>query len=201
MRDAALRSEVRRLRDTGLTYARISARLGVPPTTVHRWATREPVVELQPCPVEQDGDALTRANACYGYLLGQYLGDGHLVTSARVPVLRIYTCTDYPAIVEEVSSAISMLRGREPGTVRPRHSDRVVTLQSFWMHWPCLLPQHGSGRKHERSIQLEAWQQELVDASALYAVGVEWRLNRPDSVSIARRQSVALLETQVGPKR
>jgi hypothetical protein len=29
-------------------------------------------------------------------------------------------------------------------------------------HWPCLLPQHGTGRKHERPIRLEKWQEELV---------------------------------------
>jgi len=29
-------------------------------------------------------------------------------------------------------------------------------------HWPCLFPQHGPGRKHERHIALEPWQQEIV---------------------------------------
>lgn len=31
-------------------------------------------------------------------------------------------------------------------------------------HLRCLFPQHGPGRKHERKITLEAWQQEIVDA-------------------------------------
>ena len=29
-----------------------------------------------------------------------------------------------------------------------------------WKHWPCLFPQHGPGRKHERKIRLEAWQRD-----------------------------------------
>jgi hypothetical protein len=29
-------------------------------------------------------------------------------------------------------------------------------------HWPCLLPQHGPGKKHTRPIRLEPWQQVLV---------------------------------------
>lgn len=33
-----------------------------------------------------------------------------------------------------------------------------------WKHWLCLFPQHGPGRKHERRIILEPWQQEIVDA-------------------------------------
>jgi hypothetical protein len=72
-----------------------------------------------------------------------------------------------------------------------------------------VLPQHGPGRKHERPIVLTAWQRELVAAhpwchllgETLTRVGVQWRFNRPNSVSIARRASVAALEAQVGPKR
>jgi hypothetical protein len=32
-----------------------------------------------------------------------------------------------------------------------------------WKHWPCLFPQHGPGRKHERPILLEDWQREIVE--------------------------------------
>ncbi|WP_374455212.1 hypothetical protein [Nocardioides sp.] len=37
-------------------------------------------------------------------------------------------------------------------------------MQNTWKHWPCLFPQHGPGRKHERPIVLEAWQEEVVQA-------------------------------------
>jgi hypothetical protein len=39
-----------------------------------------------------------------------------------------------------------------------------VVVQSNWKHWPCLFPQHGPGRKHERPIVLETWQLEIVEA-------------------------------------
>ncbi len=29
-------------------------------------------------------------------------------------------------------------------------------------HWPCLFPQHGPGRKHEREIRLQPWQENLL---------------------------------------
>ena len=111
-----------------------------------------------------------------------------------------------------------------------------------------LLPQHGPGRKHERPIVLESWQQQIVDehpwplirglihsdgcravnrvtvrgrtyeypryffanesadilaiaGSALDRVGVRWRFNRPNSISIARRDAVAAMDREVGPKR
>jgi hypothetical protein len=37
-------------------------------------------------------------------------------------------------------------------------------VKVYSMHLVCLFPQHGPGRKHERRIALEPWQQEIVDA-------------------------------------
>ena len=37
------------------------------------------------------------------------------------------------------------------------------SCRSHWKHWPCLFPQHGPGRKHERPIVLEEWQREIVE--------------------------------------
>jgi hypothetical protein len=184
----------------------------------------------------------------YTYVLGQYLGDGHLVTSARVPVLRIYVCTDYPAVTELVVNAVRSVRGTVPGLVTRANSAHVAAVQSYWTHWPCLLPQHGPGYKHRRRITLMPWQRELAVANpwplvrglmhsdgcrsenrivskgrsysyprytfanesrdilaimgwALDLVGAEWRYNRPNSISIAQRASVALLDEHIGPKR
>ena len=36
-------------------------------------------------------------------------------------------------------------------------------MRSHSIHWTCLLPQHGAGPKHTRSIALEEWQQRIVD--------------------------------------
>jgi hypothetical protein len=36
-------------------------------------------------------------------------------------------------------------------------------LYSYSKHWPCLLPQHGPGHKHDRAIVLFEWQQSIVD--------------------------------------
>jgi ribosomal protein S19E (S16A) len=35
-------------------------------------------------------------------------------------------------------------------------------VTSYSRHWPCLVPQHGPGKKHERSIVLEPWQQQYI---------------------------------------
>lgn len=251
MHDLRLRDVVRRRAAQGDSLSRLARELGLPLSTVHRWARhRSWTDEVEPPRCWRCDDALAPAGqrAPYAYLLGQYLGDGHLVTSGRIPVLRIYGCADYPAMIEQIASSIRTIRGSEPGRVHPRSSARLVSLQSYWMHWPCLFPQHGPGRKHERPILLAPWQQEIVSeqpwslirglihsdgcrslnrvlvrgkayeypryffanesadiltimGAALDRVGVAWRLNRPNSISVARRDAVALMDQHVGPKR
>ena len=39
-------------------------------------------------------------------------------------------------------------------------------IKSTSKHWTCLFPQHGPGRKHERRIELEPWQQTIVTSHA-----------------------------------
>jgi hypothetical protein len=41
-----------------------------------------------------------------------------------------------------------------------------VAVQSYSNHWPCLLPQHGPGKKHVRPIYLADWQKPIVDRQA-----------------------------------
>jgi hypothetical protein len=57
---------------------------------------------------------------------------------------------------------------RYPGLIRQCEIGRAtkqgcVDVYSYSKHWPCLFPQHGPGRKHERKIELAGWQQDLVD--------------------------------------
>lgn len=41
--------------------------------------------------------------------------------------------------------------------------DRSVTITSYSRSWPCLLPHHGPGKKHERPIALAPWQETHVN--------------------------------------
>lgn len=67
----------------------------------------------------------------------------------------------YPGIVDRCREAIDILMpGQHAAMLRRRSRCTEVSLYS--KHWPCLLPQHGPGKKHLRPIQLEPWQQVLV---------------------------------------
>jgi hypothetical protein len=46
-----------------------------------------------------------------------------------------------------------------------RRADHCIEVSLCSKHWPCLLPQHGPGKKHLRPIKLEPWQEVLVKAA------------------------------------
>lgn len=247
MHDLRHRVEVRARARRGQSVSEIARELGLPLSTVCRWiARRTPTDNAPPPRCSVCGEGQLPASA-YAYVLGQYLGDGHLVTNARTPVLRVYASADYPALTSEIITSITTVRGTKPAVMRMANSDRCFKIQSYWMHWPCLLPQHGPGRKHERPIRLVEWQQKIVNehpwplirglihsdgcrginrvvvrgvayeypryffsnesrdilaimGDALDRVGVAWRFNRPNSISIARRAAVAAMDAHLGPK-
>jgi Homeodomain-like domain len=99
----------------------------------------------------------------YAYLLGLYLGDGLLSAHPRdVYRLRVFLDRGHPVIVAECSAAIGLVMpASKVGVVRHR-GERMDEVYSFSKHWPHLFPQHGPGRKHEREIELEPWQETIV---------------------------------------
>jgi hypothetical protein len=45
-------------------------------------------------------------------------------------------------------------------------ASRLAVVSSYSTAWPCLFPQHGPGRKHERAIRLTEWQEAQLDDAA-----------------------------------
>lgn len=99
----------------------------------------------------------------YAYLLGMYLGDGTISRHPRgVYKIRIVCDSQYPRIVDECRQAIDALMPGQRAHVQQRRPSRCVEVSMYSKHWPCLFPQHGPGRKHNRPIRLEPWQQAVV---------------------------------------
>ena len=99
----------------------------------------------------------------YAYLLGVYLGDGWVRVGPRnVYQLRIACDLRYPEIIDEIATHIVIVRGVDKVGFATRTG--CVDVNAHWKHWPCVFPQHGPGRKHERRIELAAWQQPIVAA-------------------------------------
>jgi hypothetical protein len=130
---------------------------------VRDWRCRPHVqprgVSSTPCGVIHNFPGLPAAAYCY--VLGLYLGDGCISRSRRVWRLRITLDKKYPGIIDRCRVAIDTLMPGQHASVMPRQTGCVV-VSLYSKHWPCLLPQHGPGRKHTRPIRLEPWQEVLV---------------------------------------
>ncbi|TGN77756.1 helix-turn-helix domain-containing protein [Streptomyces bauhiniae] len=155
------------LRD-GVKNADVARKLAVPLGTVGYWKHMDrakrgecPGRPHTACP-RCDGRQL--AEAPYSYLLGLYFGDGHIshYSAHRVPNLMITCAESWPGLMDDCETAMRAVFP-ENSVCRVRRSGcRNVKVYSKHLH--CLFPQHGPGRKHERRIVLEPWQQAIVDA-------------------------------------
>jgi hypothetical protein len=120
---------------------------------------RTPPASLPPrCP-RCDGRELDAS--AYAYLLGLYLGDGHITLGRRgVYALSISCCDDWPGLI--VATECAMVAVMPTSRVFRVARIGCHAVKSTSKHWPCLFPQHGPGRKHERKIELESWQRVIV---------------------------------------
>jgi hypothetical protein len=99
----------------------------------------------------------------YSYLLGFYLGDGSISSHPRnVYRLRIVTDARYPTVIAECVSAMRAMMPKNRVLVEKLPYSAVV-IGCYSKAWTLLFPQHGPGRKHERKIELAAWQEDIVD--------------------------------------
>ncbi|MFC4784646.1 transposase [Nocardioides sp. MAHUQ-72] len=143
---------------TGATLSEVSRATGVSRATLRSWREQGPRQDRGTCPACDGADLVRTA---YAAVLGYYLGDGHVSRAARYFALRITCDATYPAIIEDVVDVVTQVHpGRQVFRVP---APGCVVVQSHWMHWPCLFPQHGPGRKHERPIVLEDWQRDIVE--------------------------------------
>jgi hypothetical protein len=167
---AAVR-EVLALQSEGFGRRRIARRTGLPLSTVRDWLVGR-------VPTHSRGDAAA-AGVCdrcgcdahrfdqlpraYVYLLGLYLGDG-CISEHRRQVFRLRVVLDlkYPGIIHSAAAAMGEVR-RGAVAIQNRTNQNCVEVASYWKQWPCYLPQHDSGKKHDRLISLTQWQRQLVD--------------------------------------
>jgi hypothetical protein len=141
---------------------------GIPRATVRDWRRggvehEAPSATCGRCGgAEHDPLALDRR--AYAYLLGLYLGDGHIAASCRgVYRLRIYVDGRHPRLAQRVVETMHLvLPGPRAGLI-PHRTDHMLVASQYAKCWPCLLPQHGAGPKHERPIVLADWQRPIVD--------------------------------------
>ncbi|MEU5055672.1 MULTISPECIES: transcriptional regulator [unclassified Streptomyces] len=252
MYDMGTRKRVLSLVSQGRSLNSVSKETGVSRAAIRSWQVNvEPRKRSGlPCPRCGDAPGLSADQAAYSYLLGLYLGDGCINEQRRgVHCLRIVMDNAWPGLVDACEAAMRSVR--PDNSVCRVKKQGCVAVTATSKHWPCLFPQHGPGKKHDRKIVLEPWQQEIVDThpwefvrglihsdgcriinwtekvisgelkryeypryfftnlsddiitlftDTLDSVGVEWQQANHRNISIARKASVALMDTHIGPK-
>ena len=131
----------------------------MPASTISRWL-RGAVPRRRPPRYANSsvGDLVGTEAATYAYLLGLYLGDGHVAHMPRTYCLRICLDLAYPEIIDKAASAIDLLLTTGRAGKYPRIGSNCCDVVSYSRHWPTLLPQHGPGPKHLRDVSLVGWQ-------------------------------------------
>lgn len=156
---------------SGLSDRQVAELVAVPPRTVLDWR-RRPEPERPRCP-RCDGlmRPITLDRGDYAELLGLYLGDGHISPGRRTSALRISLDRNHPEI--DADTLALLRRGFPQNRVQRLIADRgnTVVQKVYHCHLRCLFPQAGPGRKQDRPILLETWQQDIVDRKP-------WRLLR-----------------------
>ncbi|MGW3915102.1 transcriptional regulator [Streptomyces sp. NPDC005070] len=165
MYDMGTRKRALALLAQGRSLNSVSNETGISRAAIRSWRTRvEPLDgnRSQPCPRCRATPEKPDELAAYAYLLGLYLGDGCISHLRRgVHFLRIVCADAWPGLIGACAEAMQLIRPDNKVFRVQRQGCQNVTCYS--KHWPCLLPQHGPGKKHERPIVLEDWQQEIVD--------------------------------------
>jgi Homeodomain-like domain-containing protein len=164
MRTEASFRLVKSLGQMGLSDYTIARQTGINRSTVQRWRHRDgpPASTLGPAAIA----AWKVVNpAAYCYLLGSYLGDGHV--NHRPPhtwALRVSCDRQYSGIIAEVMAAMeATFPGRRATKFHASTGDSDVVA----IVHPAVgkaFPQHGPGRKHLRPIVLTDWQLALTNA-------------------------------------
>ena len=152
------RAQVHHLLRTGRSAREASRIALVPLSTVKRWhgegsgkrqRVNTPKVWRPPEPI------------AYCYILGAYLGDGHVVWGKNSGTVGFALDAAYPRVIARVESAL----GQTFPNSRVRSYRHAVQRKTGVFLSSSLLalafPQHGPGKKHERTIELMPWQRDL----------------------------------------
>ncbi|PZT69738.1 transcriptional regulator [Streptomyces sp. SW4] len=158
MYDIGTRKRALDLVGQGRSLNSVSRETGISRAAIRSWLHR-----LEPLPRAVQPDPGPPADeSAYSYLLGLYLGDGCISAHPRGGFYLRIACADaWPGLLQQCREAITRVR---PGVgVHTVRKQGYAAVTSYHRHWPGLFPQHGPGKKHERAIRLEPWQQVIVD--------------------------------------
>jgi hypothetical protein len=164
VRPLEVKAEALRLVAAGLNDCEIARRLDVPRTTVRDWRKPRYVRRRTvPCPLcGRPTRPIVLEPVNYAELFGLYLGDGHVTQMARTQRLRLSLDAGHPGIVGSSQALLRRVFPAHPVGRMAADGGATVVLWVYSRHLTCLFPQAGPGKKHDRPIVTEPWQDALI---------------------------------------
>lgn len=116
-------------------------------------------------PVSKIGDCEFDSHHAYhySYILGIYLGDGYIVKCPRTYELRITQDNKYKNLMEECKFSLEVLFPNNIVSINQIRNCNASIITVYSNSLIDLFPQHGKGKKHQRKIELETWQKNIIN--------------------------------------
>ena len=148
----------------GVSIRQIAKELKVHHTTVQYWIKNNFKTNKRSSVLTQE-DVLSVCNkysADYSYILGSYLGDGHISQMPKTYRLRVFNDERYPDIISDQKRSLTRLFDGNKISEAPNPNTKCVVVSVYNNHLPLFFPQHGPNCKHTRDVSLKDWQWDMV---------------------------------------
>lgn len=164
--------EAKKLRENGENWLTISKKLNIPRGTIKYWFDGGEIkfnkqlkkeFNLKTFLEEIENDE--RKKRAYSYILGLYLGDGHITKTAKKDIyrLRIFLHDRYKNLNEYALRNLQEILVENKCTIFSSKDCALDIISVYKKNIKEIFPQHGEGLKHKRKIKLEKWQKEIID--------------------------------------
>lgn len=147
--------------ENGNSKLSLSKKYNIPRGTINYWCkNKDKNISEKPI------DILDLDSISYSYILGVYLGDGHINKMLRTYRLRFFLDSRQDLVIEECVKHLKILfPSNSVNVISTKYNYVIITLYSN--NIPYIFPQHGKGEKYKRKIKLNDKQKKIIKYNQL----------------------------------
>lgn len=157
------------LKDQNYNNCQIAKMTNIPRETIKTWFKNgfQPKFKLQerllntPIIIEE---FLKNKEPEYAFILGFYLGDGYIngFKNRNTQKLRLYNDSKYPILNDLILKSLRSIFPNRKSYIYKQKQHNCCEISVYDPNLSIIFPQHGKGKKHERKIELNSLQENIV---------------------------------------